>query len=244
MEKKRISLNMSWANLIRVWCPRSASGAFARVVLWLAVVVLGLDPAVLAAPQTAVKPAPAQSAVAGSDKTGPVGTVSENPTPSPGYRIGAGDVLQISVWNEPGASVTGAVVRPDGKVTLPLIKETEVLGMTPGELEKVLAAKLNQFIHGADVTVVVREVHSKKIYIVGAVNRVGPVPLLSEMTVLQALAEAGGVTDYAKRKKIYVLRSENGKQLKLPFNYDAVVKGEHIDQNLTLRPDDTIVVPH
>lgn len=232
---------MSCPEFIRLCHLRAASGAYAGVVL--AVAVLGLSPAVLAVPQTAANPASTHAA-AGTDRTGPVETGSETPTTSPGYRIGAGDVLQINVWNEPGASVTGVVVRPDGKVTLPLIKETDVLGMTPGELEKVLAAKLNQFIHGADVTVVVREIHSKKVYLVGAVNKVGPVLLLSQMTILQALAEAGGLTDYAKRKKIYVLRSENGKQLKLPFNYDAVVKGERIDQNLTLHPDDTIVVPH
>lgn len=197
----------------------------------------------LAAPQTAVNQVPTQAAATGTDSKN-AGTVSENPTTPAGYRIGAGDVLQISVWNEPGASVAAVVVRPDGKVTVPLVKETEVLGMTPAELEKVLADKLEHFIHGADVTVVVKEIHSKKVYLVGAVNKVGPVALLSQMTLLQALAEAGGLTDYAKRRKIYVLRNENGKQVKLPFNYDAVVKGEHMDQNVTLRPDDTIVVPH
>jgi polysaccharide biosynthesis/export protein len=153
-------------------------------------------------------------------------------------------VLQVSVWREPEASIQSVVVRPDGKLTVPLIKEIYVLGMTPSELQKVLAVKLAQYIHGADVTVVVREIHSKKVYLVGAVGKTGAIPLLSAMTVLQVLAEAGGLTEYAKRRKIYVLRQENGKQVKHPFDYDAVIKGEHMEQNISLLPDDTIVIPH
>ena len=127
---------------------------------------------------------------------------------------------------------------------MPLVKEVDVLGLTPSELEKILVAKLSSYINHPDVTVVVREIRSKKVYLVGAVNKVGPVPLLSNMTVLQVLAQAGGITEFAKKKKIYVMRSENGKQVKLPFNYDAVVKGDHMEQNIQVLPDDTIVVPH
>ena len=160
-----------------------------------------------------------------------------------GYRIGAGDALQINVWNEPAASVGSVVVRPDGKISLPLVKEVDVLGLTPTELEKVLAARLAHFIRDADVTVVVQQIHSKKVYLIGAAKREGPVPLLSNMTILQVLAEAGGLTDYAKKKKIYLLRDENGKQVKHLFDYEAVIKGEHIEQNIPVLPDDTIVVP-
>jgi polysaccharide export outer membrane protein len=206
--------------------------SLSRVVLSLC---LAATPALVLAAQSTGRPAPAGAV--------PDKAVPENATPS-GYRIGAGDSLQINVWNEPQASVQGIAVRPDGKVTLPLVKEVDVLGLTPSELEKVLTAKLAQFINNADVTVVVKEIHSKKVYLVGAVNKVGPIPLLSEMTVLQALAEAGGLTDYAKRKKIYVLRKEGGKQLKLLFDYDAVIKGEHMEQNIIVHPDDTVVVPH
>jgi len=160
------------------------------------------------------------------------------------YRIGAGDVLEINVWNEPQASVAAVAVRPDGKVSLPLIKEIDVLGQTPMELQKALTARFEKLIRGADVTVVVKEIHSKKVYLVGAVGKAGPVPLVSDhMTVLQALAESGGLSQYAKRGKIYVLRTVNGKQVKLPFDYTAVIKGEHMEQNITLLPDDTIVVP-
>jgi len=170
-------------------------------------------------------------------------TTPENRGAPAGYRIGAGDVLQINVWKEPEASVTAAIVRPDGKISLPLVKELDVLGLMPTELEKLLTGKLDQFIHGADVTVVIKEIHSKKVYLVGAVKREGPVPLLSSMTVLQVLAEAGGLTDYAKKKKIYVLREENGKRNRYPFDYEAVIKGEHMDENIAVLPDDTIVVP-
>jgi polysaccharide export outer membrane protein len=197
--------------------------------------------AAAALPQT---PAPASAPPASSDATIPEKGAAQNASLPPGYHIGAGDVLQIVVWREPEASVQSIVVRPDGIITIPLLKEINVLGLTPVELQKVLTDKLQQFIHGADVTVVVREIHSKKVYLVGAVNKVGPVPLLSNMTVLQVLAEAGGLTEYAKRKKIYIMRQQNGKQSKLPFDYDAVIKGEHMDQNIAVLPDDTIVVPH
>jgi len=161
-----------------------------------------------------------------------------------GYRIGAGDVLQIVVWKEPDASVPSVVVRADGKISVPLIKEVEVLGMSPAEVETMLAAKLSQFIHGADVTVVPKEIHSQKIYLLGAVKREGPVILQSSMTVLQAITEAGGLTEFAKPKKIYILRKANGQPVRLPFNYQAVIKGERMEQNITLLPEDIVVVPH
>lgn len=159
------------------------------------------------------------------------------------YRLGAGDVIQISVWKEPAASVASVTVRPDGKISMPLIKEVEVSGMTPAEAERVIGGKLSRFIHDADVTVLVRETHSKKAYVIGAVKKEGPIALRYNMTILQALAESGGITDYAKRGKIYVLRNESGKQVRLPFHYDAVIKGMAIEENILLKPDDTIVVP-
>jgi polysaccharide export outer membrane protein len=160
-----------------------------------------------------------------------------------GYRIGPGDVLQVVVWKEPDASVPQVVVRPDGKISVPLIKEIQVAGLTPSELEQVLTAKLGKLINGADVTVIPRQIQSMKVYLVGAVKREGSLALNGPMTVLQAITEAGGVTDYAKRKKIYILRNDHGKQIRLPFDYEAVLRGEQIEQNIALKPDDTIVVP-
>ena len=160
------------------------------------------------------------------------------------YQIGAGDILQIAVWKEPEASIAGVVVRPDGKITLPLIKEVSVNGMTPTEAEKYIAGRLSELISGADVTVIVKEIRSKKIYLIGAVKREGPMAYSYRMNVMQALSEAGGLTDYAKRKKIYVLRTEKGKDYRFAVDYDSVLKGEHMEMNIPLLPGDTIVVPH
>lgn len=160
-----------------------------------------------------------------------------------GYRIGRGDVIQVAVWREPDASVESAVVRADGKVSIPLIKEIEVVGMTPAEAERRISERMARFINAADVTIIVREINSRRIYLVGGVKAVGSIPLNTDMTVLQAIAQSGGLTEYAKKKQIYVLRNENGRQTKWPFNYDAVIKGESVEQNIQLSPDDTIVVP-
>jgi polysaccharide export outer membrane protein len=160
------------------------------------------------------------------------------------YQIGAGDVVQVSVWGEQSASVPSAVVRPDGKISMPLLKEVAVSGLTPAQAEKTIAEQLDQFIKGANVTVVVSQINSKKIYLLGAVKKEGTISYTYRMTVMQALSEAGGLTDYAKRKKIYVIRMENGKEYRLPFDYNAVVKGERMETNIPLEPGDTIVVPH
>lgn len=171
-----------------------------------------------------------------------MGAVNDRGVPE-NYRIGPGDVLQISVWKEPEASVPDVTVRTDGKISVPLVKEIEAVGLTPVELEKHLVEKFSAYIKNAEVTVVVRQVRSKKVYVVGAAKKEGPVPIESPMTVLQALVAAGGLTDYAKPKKIYVLRTVNGRQMRLPFDYNAVIRGEDVEQNIWVMPDDTIVVP-
>ena len=152
--------------------------------------------------------------------------------------------MQVSVWGEQAASVPSAAVRPDGKISMPLLKEVAIAGLTPAQAEKTIAEQLAQFIKGANVTVVVSQINSKKIYLLGAVKKEGTISFTYKMTVMQALSEAGGLTDYAKRKKIYVIRIENGKEYRLPFDYDAVVKGERMELNIPLEPGDTIVVPH
>ncbi|HXI38635.1 MAG TPA: polysaccharide biosynthesis/export family protein [Bryobacteraceae bacterium] len=212
-----------------------------RLAACLPVAMIFLIGALLSPAQVAPNAKPPSSLPPAASTSAASSTIPNVPA---GYRIGAGDSLGINVWREQEASVQSVTVRPDGKISLPLVKEVDVLGLTPSELEKLLTSKLEPVIRGVDVTVVVREIRSKKVYLIGAVNKVGPVPLLSDMTVLQALAEAGGITDFAKKKNIYVMRNENGKQVKLPFNYVAVIKGEHIEQNIKLQPDDTIVVPH
>ena len=160
-----------------------------------------------------------------------------------GYRIGAGDVLQVLVWKEPDASLPDAMVRTDGKISIPLVGDVEVAGLTPEQLTASLADKLSHYINNPVVTVYARQINSRKIYVLGLVKREGPIPLLRPMTILQALDEAGGLAEWANKKKIYVLRNVNGKQTKMLFDYRAVIKGQHLEENIMLLPDDTLIVP-
>ena len=158
------------------------------------------------------------------------------------YRIGEQDVLNITVWKEPQLSGT-VTVRPDGKISLPLVDEVVAVGLTPLELQNVLVEKFKPFLTLPQVSVSAREINSRKVYVMGQVGHEGPFRINSNTTVLEILAEAGGLKDYASRKKIYVMRTLKGKQVRYPFNYDAVIRGEHNEQNLILQPGDIIVVP-
>jgi polysaccharide export outer membrane protein len=171
-----------------------------------------------------------------------VNTAPKSRVTSDDYVIGAGDLLSISVWKEPDASVPSVVVRPDGKIAMPLLKDITVAGMTPAQAETMITQKLSPIIHDAEVTVVVTAINSKKVYVLGAVRKEGPIAYTYRMTALEAISEAGGLTEYAKRKKIYILRTENGQTTRLPFNYDQVIRGEKMEQNIQLLPGDTIVV--
>ncbi len=157
------------------------------------------------------------------------------------YVIGADDTLHISVWKEPDLSET-LPVRPDGKISMPLLGDVEAAGLTPTALGDSIKEKLKKYIADPRVTVVVTAMNSQRIFVTGEVNHPGAVNLLPHMTMLQALASAG-FTQFANVKGIYLLRNENGKQVKLPFNYKEVVKGNHPEQNIQLKPGDTIVVP-
>ena len=160
------------------------------------------------------------------------------------YRIGEGDVLQISVMGEPSASVPSVVVRTDGKISMPLIKEITVSGLTPTEVEKNVTEQLSKMIRVPDVTVIVAQSNSQRVFMIGAVKKEGPLHYTYRMTVMQAISEAGGLTDYAKHKRIYVIRDQKGRQFQFHFDYDAVMKGQHMEMNMTLQPGDTVVVPH
>jgi polysaccharide export outer membrane protein len=165
------------------------------------------------------------------------------PEPTVGYRIGPGDVLAIVVRKEPDASADSVVVRSDGAITVPILKEVAASGLSPSELEKTLTEQYARFIREPDVTVVVKEIHSEKVFVVGAVRNEGPVSVSTPLTALQAIAAAGGLTDYAKKSKITILRVQDGKQVRIPFDYSAVVKGSAPDRNIYLNPGDTIIVP-
>jgi polysaccharide biosynthesis/export protein len=164
--------------------------------------------------------------------------VSVDPT----YIIGPEDTLHIAVWKEADLTAT-LPVRPDGKISLPLLNDVQASGLTPQQLADSVTEKLKKYIADPRVTVVVTAINSKRIYMVGEVLRPGAMSMLPNMTVLQALSNAG-LNQFAKTKGIYVLRTDSGgKQQKLPVNYKKLVKGEQIEQNYALQPGDTIVVP-
>ncbi len=166
------------------------------------------------------------------------GTAPEVPAD---YVIGADDTLHISVWKEPDLTAT-LPVRPDGKISLPLLNDVPAAGLTPMQLKDSITEKLKKYIADPRVTVVVTAMNSRRFFVTGEVVHSGAMPLLPNMTVLQALSSAG-FNQFANVKGIYLLRTENGRQVKLPFNYKEVVKGNHPEQNLMLKPGDTVVVP-
>jgi polysaccharide biosynthesis/export protein len=204
---------------------------------------------IAAAPPAAAAPSAdgATEPAAGTSSDSTTVPTVQDPKPDRGvgeeYQIGSGDILQIQVWKEPEASVQSVIVRADGKIAVPFIKEVTVVGMTPVQAEKIITTRLKPFYRDPEVSVIVREVHSKKVYLVGAVRHAGTFDLKYPMTVLQCLTEAGGPTDFAKKKKIYVLRTEGGKEFRFPFNYEAVLRGEMMEQNIWIMPNDMIVVP-
>jgi len=159
----------------------------------------------------------------------------------PDYVIGPDDVLHISVWKEADLTAT-LPVRPDGKISLPLLNDVQASGLTPRQLADSLTEKLKKYVADPRVTVVVNQINSKRIYMVGEVSHPGAMPLVANMTVLQAIASSG-LTQFANTKGIYVLRMENGRQQKLPVNYRKIIKGTQMNENYVLRPGDTIVVP-
>ncbi len=164
-------------------------------------------------------------------------------TDDPAYVIGAEDTLSVTVWKEPDFSNTALPVRPDGRVSLPLLGDVQAAGRTPTQLSDEITTRLKKYIEEPRVTVVVTGMASRRVFILGEVNHPGPTGMSANMTVLQAISAAGGPTAYANTKKITVLRNENGKQNKYLFNYKEVIKGNNQEQNIVLQPGDTIVVP-
>jgi len=184
-----------------------------------------------ATPKAATDPQPA------ADKT----TNEPKSLAGPDYVIGADDMLHVSVWKEPDLTQS-LPVRPDGKISLPLLNDVVAAGLTPTQLADSITTKLKKFMSDPHVTVVVTAMNSQKIYILGEVLHPGTTMLQPNMTVLQALATAG-FTQFANTKGIYLLRNDNGKQQKIPVHYRELIKGESVAQNLSLKPGDTIVVP-
>jgi len=163
-------------------------------------------------------------------------------TPEADYKIGPQDVLRVDVWKEPDISRT-IPVRPDGKISLPLLNDVQAAGLTAMQLAGVIREGLTRYINSPQVTVSVSEINSRRVYCTGEVLRPGALTLLPNMTALQAISSCGGFTQFAKIKGIYILRIEDGKQVQHPFNYNDVVKGKRPEENILLQPGDVIVVP-
>jgi polysaccharide export outer membrane protein len=163
-------------------------------------------------------------------------------TPPAGYVIGPDDQLSIVYWREKDMSAD-VVVRPDGLISLPLLNDVQASGLTPDQLRQTIAKGAAKFIEDPTVSVVVKAINSRKVFITGQVAKAGPYPLAAPTTVLQLIATAGGVSEYANKKKIVVVRKENGKEITLRFNYEDVMKGKNMAQNIELKPGDSVIVP-
>ena len=160
-----------------------------------------------------------------------------------GYVIGIGDALDINVWKE-GELSKSVAVRPDGMITLPLVGELKAVGLTPTQLQEQLTASLSKVLSDPQVTVIVLAVNSLSFNIMGNVYKPGYYPLTRPLTILDAIGLSGGFRDFAKDKKIYILRTmADGSQKKFPFNYREVIKGKKMAQNILLQPNDVLVVP-
>lgn len=185
-----------------------------------------------------------QQKPAATESPSPKGSAGAAPnvTPDADYKIGPQDVLRIDVWKEAEIS-RSEPVRPDGKISLPLLNDVQAAGLTANQLSAVITEGLKKFITNPQVTVSVTEINSRRVYVTGEVARAGAFPLLPNMTVLQVLSSAGGFTQFARIKNIYVLRIEDGKQVKHPFNYKDVVNGKKPEENVLLQSGDVIVVP-
>lgn len=191
------------------------------------------QPPPVAATATAQKP-PADPAAAAAAAAGVL--------PPPDYVIGAEDVLDVVVWREKDLSAE-VMVRPDGMVSLPLLNDVQAGGLTPEAFRLRVSAGAAKFVESPSVTVIVKQINSRKVSVMGEVVKPGIYPLLAPTTVLQLLALAGGPTAFADVSDISVVRTVDGKTTRLVFNYKEVARGRRMEQNVLLRPGDTVIIP-
>jgi polysaccharide export outer membrane protein len=170
------------------------------------------------------------------------GATQEIVKPPEDYVIGTDDVLTVSFWREKDLS-TDVVVRPDGKITLPLINDVYAAGLTPDQLREKVLTEAARYIEDPTPTVVVKQINSRKAFIMGEVAKPGPYVLTAPTTVLQLIALAGGLQEFAQKKEIMILRQESGRQITFTFDYASVIKRKKLEQNIFLKPGDTVVVP-
>jgi polysaccharide export outer membrane protein len=194
--------------------------------------------ALLALYAAACIPLAAQTPPAASSSNASVDTTA----PPRDYVIGPDDQLSVVFWREKDMSAD-VVVRPDGKISLPLLNDVQAAGLTPPALRDQLIEAAKEYIEDPNVTIVVRQINSRRVFVTGEVAKPGPYPLTGQTTVLQILATAGGLREYADDKHIVVLRIEDGHHLTFKFNYRDVAKQRNLAQNVELKPGDTIIVP-
>lgn len=192
------------------------------------------------APSTA-KPTTAKPAPAPSAAKPPVAVPAGAPLPAD-YVIGPEDILTIIFWREKDLS-SEVIVRPDGRISLPVLQDVHATGLTPEQLRESLTKTAERFVEDPNVTVVVKEIKSRKVFITGEVTRPGPYNLTSPMTVIQLIAMAGGLLEYADAEGIVIMRTENTAETSYKFNYKEVSKGRNLKQNIQLKPGDTVIVP-
>jgi polysaccharide biosynthesis/export protein len=193
------------------------------------VAIVGL---VLLSPSASAQSAPAHAAT----------TAAAAPVIPGDYIIGADDSLSIVFWRDKDMSAD-VVVRPDGKISLPLLNEVQAAGYTPEQLRSMLVEVASKYVEDPNATVVVKEIRSRKVFITGNVAKPASYPLTGEMNVMQLIAQAGGLLEYADSKSIVIMRTENGKQQHFQMNYNDVIKQKNVAQNINLKPGDTVVVP-
>jgi polysaccharide biosynthesis/export protein len=177
-------------------------------------------------------------------RTGSGGSTAPAPAAIPrpsDYVIGAEDVISVVFWKEKDLSAD-VVVRPDGKISLPMLNDVQAAGLTPEQLAEFVEKAALQYVRDPEATVIVKEIRSRKITVIGQVSKSGTFPLSSGMTVLQAIGEAGGFTEDANKSDITIVRIESGVERRHKFNYNEVVKGKKTQQNIRLVPGDTILV--
>lgn len=198
----------------------------------------------LSSPALARQAAPPQPTAPARQPAGGNGvpkTVAAVPAVPAGYVIGAEDLLSIVFWRDKELSAD-VVVRPDGKISLPLINDVHAVGLTPEQLAGELMKAASKYIEDPTASVIVKEIRSRKVYIIGQVGKPGPYPLTSDMTVLQLIAMAGDLLEYADAKNVVITRMENGKERRFQFNYKDVLRGRKLEQNILLKPNDTVIV--
>jgi polysaccharide biosynthesis/export protein len=201
----------------------------------------GLTLAQAASPAAQAGPPPKP---AGSTPPAPAGVGQPVVAPSgppPGYLIGPDDLITIKVWQDDKMS-GDVVVRPDGKVTLALINDIQAAGLTPDQFRLAVMAAAGKFVQEPTVDVYIKQINSRKIFITGEVAKPNEYPLSGRMTVMQAIAKAGGLTEYANKSKVTILRTENGNTVVLKVNYSDILSGKNVKQNYELRAGDVVNV--